>query len=219
MGTHSEAKNSRTNALGGDTTVQVTFRIDPPSSCLLNSIDNRVGHIRLHRSEDSVNCDMVIEDAEDREWAVIQGRHSMEPDCPCAVFSEYDVVPHVTNVSDRSFDVTLFAPDPDTARAVFEGLKSQSRAVTLLRFIPLSDWNYRPWCTIDLSVLTPKQRRSLRMAFDAGYYDDPRGVTLEALANEIGVSTSAFASRLRNAERNLLEQVFGDQLPVPAERP
>lgn len=197
--------------VGDGPAVQVVFRIEPASRCLLNSIDEEIGHVRLHGSEGSVNCDIVIEGGQNGESAVLQGRYGADADCQCTVFSNYDVVPHVLNANSDSFDVALFAPSPEVAREVFGELESKAEDVQLLRYDSLEDWSYTPQCTVDLSVLTSKQRQSMETAFDAGYYDNPRKVTLETLADAVGVTTSAFASRLRNAERNILNQVFTDK--------
>lgn len=205
------ANGPRTNAESDGPTVQVVFRVDPSSRCLLTSIDGEVTHIRLHGSEGSVNCDIVIEDDQSGESSVLQGRSGTDSACLCTVFSHHDVVPHVLNATSEYIDVALFAPSPEIASEVFDEIKSESEGVRLLRFDSLEDWSYSPQCTVDLSVLTAKQRESMETAFDSGYYDNPREVTLETLANEIGVSTSAFASRLRNAERNILQQVFPDE--------
>lgn len=63
--------------------------------------------------------------------------------------------------------------------------------------------------TIDLDVLTTKQRRTLELALDAGYYDRPREADLTYLADELGVSKSAVSQRLRTAETKLIRHAFG----------
>lgn len=49
--------------------------------------------------------------------------------------------------------------------------------------------------------LTPKQLETLRIAHDAGYYETPKGVKLDDLAEHFGVSKAAIHSRLKAAER------------------
>lgn len=53
--------------------------------------------------------------------------------------------------------------------------------------------------------LTPAQHEALRVAYDRGYFDDPRETTLEEVASSLGISRQALAARLRRAYRNLLE--------------
>lgn len=52
--------------------------------------------------------------------------------------------------------------------------------------------------------LTAKQQEALEAAYDAGYYDIPRSVTLETLADRIGISRNALSARLRRGQRNLI---------------
>lgn len=52
--------------------------------------------------------------------------------------------------------------------------------------------------------LTDDQRRTIRAAFEAGYFDDPRATTLEELAEGFEVSPRAVSKRLRRGLRNLV---------------
>lgn len=62
--------------------------------------------------------------------------------------------------------------------------------------------------------LTPEQQEALLLAFDNGYYEDPRETDIETLAEKIGITRQAFSSRLRRGYRNLLAStiVEGAQL-------
>ncbi|UPV73375.1 helix-turn-helix domain-containing protein [Halorussus limi] len=52
--------------------------------------------------------------------------------------------------------------------------------------------------------LTTNQHEALLLAFEEGYYDDPRETDLETLASRVGISRPAFANRLRRGIRNVL---------------
>lgn len=52
--------------------------------------------------------------------------------------------------------------------------------------------------------LTVNQRETLRAAFDAGYFDEPRQVTQQDLAEEFGISARAISKRLLRGTRNLI---------------
>lgn len=52
--------------------------------------------------------------------------------------------------------------------------------------------------------VTEDQREALTAAYDAGYFDVPRGANLSELADELGISRNAFSARLRRGNRNLL---------------
>lgn len=56
--------------------------------------------------------------------------------------------------------------------------------------------------------LTEKQRDTLLLAFREGYFDDPREVTLDELAETFEVSPRAVSQRLRRAIYNLIENAL-----------
>lgn len=56
--------------------------------------------------------------------------------------------------------------------------------------------------------LTEPQRRLLLAAYEAGYFEEPRAITLEGLAERMGISPSAAGGRLRRAIHNLVESGF-----------
>lgn len=52
--------------------------------------------------------------------------------------------------------------------------------------------------------LTPRQLRALLAAYEAGYYDIPRPVTLKQLAAQLGITTASMSELLRRAEREVV---------------
>ncbi len=52
--------------------------------------------------------------------------------------------------------------------------------------------------------LTEPQRDALVTAFRGGYFDEPRRLTLDELATDLGVSSAAASGRLRRATRRLI---------------
>ncbi|AFK21500.1 transcriptional regulator (plasmid) [Haloferax mediterranei ATCC 33500] len=57
--------------------------------------------------------------------------------------------------------------------------------------------------------LTPAQEESLRVAVEMGYFELPRTITAEDVADELGISKSAFLERLRRAQQSLFGTLFG----------
>lgn len=55
------------------------------------------------------------------------------------------------------------------------------------------------------SVLTPRQSEVLRLALASGYFDFPKRVGIEALAQRLGVSKSTVAETLHRAERKVVQ--------------
>lgn len=58
-----------------------------------------------------------------------------------------------------------------------------------------------------LSRLTRKQSQALLLAYDLGYYDVPRKISSEKLANRLQVDKSTLVEHLRKAQRKLLAGV------------
>ncbi|MFC4447651.1 helix-turn-helix domain-containing protein [Halorussus aquaticus] len=59
--------------------------------------------------------------------------------------------------------------------------------------------------------VTEPQRDALLRALEAGYFDVPRGTKMAAIADEMGVSTTALSRRLRRGQRNLLRNTLAQQ--------
>lgn len=57
--------------------------------------------------------------------------------------------------------------------------------------------------------LTDDQRVALTLAFEEGYYDHPRGTSLDDLGEQLGITRQAVAGRLRRAHRNLAADLLG----------
>ncbi|MEF8838576.1 MAG: helix-turn-helix domain-containing protein [Haloarculaceae archaeon] len=60
--------------------------------------------------------------------------------------------------------------------------------------------------------LTDQQKAALRVAFSEGYFDEPRGASLEEIATEMDLSSTAISGRLRRGMRNLVAATIGDEL-------
>lgn len=55
------------------------------------------------------------------------------------------------------------------------------------------------------SKLTDEQREALTAAFEAGYYEIPRNVTADELADDLGISHQALSERFRRAYQHMVE--------------
>lgn len=75
--------------------------------------------------------------------------------------------------------------------------------------------------TEDDCVLTDAQYETLLAAFEQGYYEIPRGVSLAELATQFGVSDQAVSERLRRATRALVAEtlVGGSEKDASTTRP
>ncbi|KZN24674.1 bacterio-opsin activator [Haladaptatus sp. R4] len=64
--------------------------------------------------------------------------------------------------------------------------------------------------------LTERQEEALQLAIGRGYYEAPRQVSTEELAEEMGISQPSMSSLLRRAERQLLTSALGSQPQIDA---
>lgn len=56
--------------------------------------------------------------------------------------------------------------------------------------------------------LTPEQRDTLLTALEEGYFEEPRAITLEELADELGLSSTAVSGRMRRAHAKLVARAL-----------
>ena len=57
--------------------------------------------------------------------------------------------------------------------------------------------------------ITSAQLEALELAYERGYFDDPRRATLDELATELGITRQSLAGRLRRGHRSVLAELFG----------
>lgn len=60
----------------------------------------------------------------------------------------------------------------------------------------------------DQEVVTPSQREALTLAYEHGYFEQPRGISQRELASQLGISAAALGTRLRRGTANLVEHRF-----------
>lgn len=60
------------------------------------------------------------------------------------------------------------------------------------------------------AALTDTQQEALVLAYDRGYFESPREVTMEELGDELGITHQAVASRLRRGINQILGNTLSD---------
>lgn len=100
-----------------------------------------------------------------------------------------------------TFDIRV--EDPATLSAFREHARDHAIAVTVKRLRSLADV-----LDGDEYGLTAEQEESLLLALDAGYYEEPREVTLADLAADLGITRQSLSSRLRRGYKNLIESTI-----------
>ena len=87
-------------------------------------------------------------------------------------------------------------------------LKSLDASGVKYKVISLLDAKFSP--NSPLQHLTEKQRDVLIKAYKLGYYDRPRRISSEQLAQKVNLSKSTLVAHRRKAERRLLMEVLNE---------
>ncbi|WP_247001225.1 helix-turn-helix domain-containing protein [Halosolutus gelatinilyticus] len=99
----------------------------------------------------------------------------------------------------------LFAERDELSNAV-EAMESAGVHVDVRRMVEAGqDENLEA-----TAALTEPQREAIAEAYRQGYYDVPREISLEELANELDISHQALSERLRRANRVLASEQIED---------
>ena len=53
-------------------------------------------------------------------------------------------------------------------------------------------------------ALTPRQHECYALAIEHGFYEDPKTITMQALADLLGIARSTFQEHLQSAEQAVL---------------
>jgi DNA-binding CsgD family transcriptional regulator len=90
----------------------------------------------------------------------------------------------------------LIAPQKSNAQELANLLEANTTTFDLVRLVPLSK---------DDGIMTPRQEQILKVAYDGGYFDKPKGIGVREIAQELGISTATVSETLRRAIKQLLE--------------
>ncbi|RQH01321.1 bacterio-opsin activator domain-containing protein [Natrarchaeobius oligotrophus] len=112
-------------------------------------------------------------------------------------------------------DLTLEMPNSQSARSAFNLLDDRLNRVELISYQEIERPSRTPR---DLaarleSTLTDRQLLALRKAYVSDYFEWPRAVSGEELAESMGITRSTFHQHLRSAQAKLLDELFdGDRV-------
>lgn len=103
----------------------------------------------------------------------------------------------------------LLFPDQASVSKTYNNWRSRNIDPSIQRVNGVTDMiDYNG---IDLSSC---QQETLIEAFETDYYDVPRGITLDGLADELDISHQALSERLRRGHRNLIATTLCDSPSV-----
>jgi len=192
----------------------VEFRVellDGNGRCPLTALDLPVQVVRQHVQADTciVHVD-VSERSETTTTTIAQMTVDCDRRCACNVMTDRGHIPHLKEVGEDGIVIGTHLANRSAIGDLVADLDEISRRVSLRRLSRRgTDCDADP-ITIDLSSLTEKQQEAATLAVSKGYYEQPRGTTVDHLADELDISKSAVSQRLSAVESKLATAVFDD---------
>ncbi|SFR55233.1 helix-turn-helix domain-containing protein [Halogeometricum limi] len=132
-------------------------------------------------------------------------------------------------------EAKVLSPVVSAANGVILDMKNEGRAWVLTVWIPertdlVHIWDYAQRNGIDIELLrvneyaslgdtdaglTDSQRNALLVAFETGYFEEPRNATLSDVADELGISQPAASGLLRRGIKRLVVSSMMDDSETP----
>jgi len=144
-----------------------------------------------------------------------EGLHVVTQACLCSLeesivdrFEAHNCLYQPPTIYRRGWEhYTVIAFDEGDVRALFRDLEAD-REIDVLAKTAIAEQQlpHSMLAPVDrlFENLTDRQLAALRFALEEGYYEQPRGTSLRALAERTAVARSTFEEHLRKAENKLL---------------
>ncbi|ELY53583.1 bacterio-opsin activator HTH domain-containing protein [Natronococcus amylolyticus DSM 10524] len=133
---------------------------------------------------------------------------SVEYDDVLSVLTEVDVPLIKATGTNQQWTFDIRGDTRSDVAAFYSRCRELGIPVTLTELRALT-----PVETETEGALTDTQQEALVLAYERGYFESPREVTMEELGDELGISQQAIASRLRRG----IKHILGSTLPKTKE--
>ena len=129
---------------------------------------------------------------------------AVDPDSPFVVLDRYETPVSEAVIRDGRLLVTFHASDLPTLRSVLEAFRESCPDMEVLRLLQSTTTpTESDLVTVDRSELTERQREVLAAAYEAGYFDHPKGANAGEVAESLGIGRSTFTEHVAAAQRKL----------------
>jgi len=129
---------------------------------------------------------------------------AVDPDSPFAVLDRHETPLSEAVIRDGRLRLTFHAGDLPTLRSVLEAFRDRCPDMEVLRLLQSTTTpTETDLVTVDRSELTERQREVLAAAYDAGYFDHPKGANAGEVAESLGIGRSTFTEHVAAAQRKL----------------
>lgn len=110
-----------------------------------------------------------------------------------------------TETADGGWRVRLLLPNREALSEIWEYARTNDISMEILEIYGNSNTNDET-----SYGLTEEQRVALKTVYEHGYFNEPRDISLDEAAAEIGLSSTAMSGRLRRGMRNLISSTIAD---------
>ncbi|MGZ0747717.1 bacterio-opsin activator domain-containing protein [Haloparvum sp. AD34] len=129
---------------------------------------------------------------------------------PAATLTDHGATVRAASASDGELRIVADVPTGTDVRPIAEGLRRSFPDASLVakREIDRDPGSETAFRDDVAERLTDRQRATLKAAYHGGYFDWPRGITAEEVADAMGVSSPTLHNHLRKGQRALLDGLF-----------
>jgi predicted DNA binding protein len=165
-----------------------------------------------HELEEALDSDPTVEAYELVDWADEQGiyyvEHAPETKLISTVVTEVNGFLVESETTNGGWMVRLLLPDRTALNAIWEYASEHDMSLEIM------DVYANEYAVGAESYgLTDEQRTALQAAYEMGYFFEPRETSLEEIAEEMDLSSTAMSGRLRRGIRNLVATTIAEETP------
>lgn len=115
---------------------------------------------------------------------------------------------------EKAWVVRVFLPDREALRTIWEYANEDGISIDIAE-LHEEDVNgdiLKNTSHVPFRDMTTKQKSALKLAYQCGYFQEPREITLDEMADELGLSSTAVSSRLRRGIHNLIATTLSEEI-------
>lgn len=133
--------------------------------------------------------------------------HTPETKLISTIVTEVDGFLAHTETRETGWLVRLLLPDRPAMNEIWEYATAEGISIDVIEI-----YGNRDADGTNSYGLTDQQETALLVAHREGYFDEPRGASLEDIAAELDLSSTAISGRLRRGMRNLVSATIAEEL-------
>lgn len=186
----------------------ITLRVPLPQHCPLCNTSGHVLSANQTFDDGSCRSQFILRTgATDTPQLVVAEVPIPSDSCICKEVRSHLGVPIFDRVQGDVLTLSILLEAREDACTMFRNLRECAPGAEVRSIV--SDGALLPEDTawVGMDGLTDKQAEALVLACCHGYYETPREVEIETLADTCDISRQAFSHRLRQAERKVVAQI------------